>query len=1115
MQEATATAAASIAPTVSVSVPSGQSLALVSALSNPENHELHLQAIRARDQALGDAAQYSHWCLQLAYILLGADHPQWLIQHLPAQELEYWKRTDLPSVARLEQDPSLWIPFGQMAGLLLKNALLRPPMIAANNNKRLCVSAEIAAQLRPALLQALQCRHAALRAVASTVIAVAAVSVDGVQPHLHCAAGWPGLVSELIQLVQQQPQSSAVAAEGAMLTLRKIMEDGPEVLSAADLDHLVPVLIHCLHANPTNNTAAATTTQTIQLAALQSLASCLSAGLLPAAWVAHFNEYLQGLSLLATSTSSSNNADIQQWICRNLVTVLDVRTEYLAPHLHTIAPFVLQATARNTSTNNVTSNSSNASSFDDERVALEACDFWLTFASLDDTAVSGDMHEVVGALLPQLIPVLLNNMVYSQEKQMELLLEYEEQQQRQQQQNTKNLRPIFHRSKAAQNRSHNMNASAVGIDHSSSHNDADEDDTGYERDDEDEDDDDDNEWTLRKCAAASLDALANLYGGEIILPILLPVLEQGFAANNQSNAAGDPWKLEACILALGAVAEGCMKEMQPYLGQIHPYLLQLLSAPLPQHQQQQQQQPTLPVVQCIAAWALGQYATWAVEQVQSGEQGHLLAQMTEILIHKLPDPHPQVQVAAVSALGVVAEAAGDLMAPYLEPLFTALIAALHQYQDQSKSRLAVLDVLGALADCCGPAIAEGTLPSIYVPPLLQLWDQLAQRNPAERMLLPLMESLASMAVTAGTNFQPYALDCFDHAMGTIESVTLILTASADSDTDDDEIAMLSEEDVDPIVCATDLLDGLVEGLGGNVVALLSSSTRYSPMFLNVLLALCRHDVGTVRMSALALSGDLARHAPTVLQPALPQLLHEAIISMEYTNTSSSRRRSVTLSSSEATNAVWAVGEICVQCQNGHAAFLEPVAPKLVQCLIGFLMGNGENLDSNGDATFTNPLAFLQSGLRENAAACMGRLAKVNPQFVAPDLSRFLTGWCDGMAKISDTTERRDAFQGFVQTVYANPEAIAQAGSNVAATCISVLFAILSWHIPDTAVANRSLLTSTEYPFAPFPHAEAELGSALVKLVHDMKVSVGEETWHRVQKGLPVNVRRLLRENYQL
>ena len=352
-----------------------------------------------------------------------------------------------------------------------------------------------------------------------------------------------------------------------------------------------------------------------------------------------------------------------------------------------------------------------------------------------------------------------------------------------------------------------------------------------------------------------------------------------------------------------------------------------------------------------------------------------------------------------------------------------------------------------------------------------------------------MECLASIAMTSGMNFQPYSLESFEMAMCTIETVTLSLASSSG------DYQVENEEDVDPIICAADLLDGLVEGLGSNFQPLVSSSQRYGPHFLNVLLTLSKHDLPGVRMSALALLGDLARNAPGMLEPALPQLLQEAIANMD------------PIQPSVSTNAVWAIGEVCVRCE-GNDAPMKPFAATLMQNLIALLMGNGPGGQGRGTDI---------AGLAENAAACVGRLAKVNPEFVAPELSRFLLGWCDGMAKICDPTERRDAFQGFIKTVYTNPQAIQHAAANVADAIASILFAIITWHFPPD-FCNHSTTTALlngDYNFRPFPQNESELGAALVRLVQDMKASVGADTWHLVEKELPVNVRRLLREAYQL
>ena len=352
-----------------------------------------------------------------------------------------------------------------------------------------------------------------------------------------------------------------------------------------------------------------------------------------------------------------------------------------------------------------------------------------------------------------------------------------------------------------------------------------------------------------------------------------------------------------------------------------------------------------------------------------------------------------------------------------------------------------------------------------------------------------METLASIALSCGTNFQPYALDCLNHAMSIIEYITLALAVSSDD-------AVVREEDVDPLVAAADLIDSLVEGLGSNFTALLNSSPRYGPQFLNMLVSLCKHEVSGVRMSALALVGDLTRNTPTVLQPALPQIIHELISCLN------------THQPSVAINAAWALGEICLQCK-GQPVIMEPYAAAMLQNAIGLLMGSGVFDDGT---TYYSTIP----GLIENVSACVGRLAIVNPMFVASDLPRFLCGWCDGLGKIRDPAERHDAFTGFVQAIYANPQAIGHASDSVIDSMVSILFAILTWHIPEDLPDDsyKKMLTD-KYRFIPFPVSETELGTALVKLVQDMKQSVGENEWNIITKRLPVNVRKLFREVYNL
>ena len=1145
------------AAAVVIPSPTGGSLALVSALFNVEHHALHLAAIEARDQALSDPMTYAPLLLQLLYILIGCNQPEQMIQNMNPNELYIWQQSDQGvAMNRLQQNPSLWIPFGQTAGLILKNALIRPPVVHPNNaNHIITVSQNESKQIQETLLLALQqCNmynHYELVSVVTSTISSVAVSEDGIQPYLHIS-NWSNLIPFILYTIQQYQQytvdsitsqqqqqqqqqllstaNSYNAANGSIQLLYKMLEDGPGEIPETDLDQIVTTLIRLLL--PLSSTSSFNPTETvvtleahwynhhlasIRIVALQSLVTCLSRDdLFPSAFVAHWTDYMTGLSYLAnissnhpdmiTTTISNNNNNnnnnhspetttattnvtMRKWVCRNIVTVLQTRTEYIIPYLQELCPFMLSATASSPTATNDTSTGSSSSS---SSVALEACDFWLTFATLDDSVVSGTIHDIVALVLPQLVPTLLQNMIYPYEKQQELEWLNSAQQVEDSAATNNDIRPIFHKSRAAtkHNGVNNQTTNNADIDV----DDDDDDDIGDDDDDEFDEDDDDG-WTVRKCAAASLDALSNLYGGDIILPHLLPSLEVGLQATNE------PWKQEACIMALGAIAEGCYEEMTDHMTNIYPYLMSILATQSHINTINQGNsntnglaRPQLPQLKCMAAWTAGQYAVWVVEQVQANVQGHLLAELSELLLQNLIDNNAKVQIACGAAFGVLVGAAGDLLTPYLEPIMNTLSATLVRFH--GRSLLTIIDVFGTLGECVGPAIGEGTLPSLYVPALMQLWDHLIKSSGVsgtaqlrDRTVIPLMESLASIALSCGTNYQPYALDCFNNSMSIIEHITLALAATSDD-------VIVREEDVDPLVAAADLIDSMVEGLGSNFTALLNSSPRYGPQFLNMLISLCQHEVGAVRMSALALVGDLTRNTPAVLQPALPQIIHELISCMDTNNPS------------VAINAAWALGEICVQCK-GQPTILEPHSASFLQNAIGLLMGSGVYDDGTTHYS-TIP------GLIENVSACVGRLALVNPMFVAADLPRFLCGWCDGLGKIRDPSERHDAFTGFVQAIYANPQAIGHASGNVIDSMVSILFAILTWHIPEDLPDDsyKKILTD-KYRFVPFPVSEAELGAALVKLVQDMKQSVGENEWQIVTKRLPVNVRKLFREIYNL
>lgn len=121
-----------------------------------------------------------------------------------------------------------------------------------------------------------------------------------------------------------------------------------------------------------------------------------------------------------------------------------------------------------------------------------------------------------------------------------------------------------------------------------------------ETDESDDDDDDDDlkkealsDWNLRKCSAAALDVLSNVFH-HALLPVLLPLLKESLFSPQ--------WLVkESSILALGAVSEGCSEGMVPHLPELIPYLIGSLSDGKAQ-------------VRSITCWTLSRYSHWLVGQ---------------------------------------------------------------------------------------------------------------------------------------------------------------------------------------------------------------------------------------------------------------------------------------------------------------------------------------------------------------------------------------------------------------------------------------------------------------------------------------------------------------------
>jgi transportin-1 len=241
-----------------------------------------------------------------------------------------------------------------------------------------------------------------------------------------------------------------------------------------------------------------------------------------------FDMFLQ----LLFSRAMDQSQELRKAVCFCIVKLLEYRPEKLEPQLEQVIKYMILCTQDS-----------------DASIALEACEFWLVMAE------HKPFYEVLMTSLPQLIPTLVARMIYSEEEIEELQAHQND---AHVPDNAQDMKPRHYRGK-----SHEVGG--VKVDDSAGDNAGSGEDLS---DDEDGDEDDDeviNQWTLRKCSAAALDILSNVFKNAILDP-LLPLLRDRLSSND--------WIVrESGILALGAIAEGCAEGITVHLPQLVPYML--------------------------------------------------------------------------------------------------------------------------------------------------------------------------------------------------------------------------------------------------------------------------------------------------------------------------------------------------------------------------------------------------------------------------------------------------------------------------------------------------------------------------------------------------------------
>nr|XP_012150199.1 PREDICTED: transportin-1 isoform X5 [Megachile rotundata] len=642
---------------------------------------------------------------------------------------------------------------------------------------------------------------------------------------------WPELLPALCQMLDSEDYN---VCEGAFGALQKICEDSAEILDSDALNRPLNVLIPKFlqffrHLSPKIRSHAIACVNQFIVSRTQAL-------------MIHIDSFLENLFHLA----SDNDPEVRKNVCRALVMLLEVRMDRLIPHMHNIIEYMLMRTQD-----------------PDEGVALEACEFWLSLAE------QPICKEALAPHLPRLVPILVRGMKYSEIDIILLKGDVEEDEMIPDRE--EDIRPRFPKSKTHHSHHANMNK------HTNENGGCDEENISTE--DGCDDDTSLSDWNLRKCSAAALDMLANVFREEL-LPVLVPILKETLFHQD--------WEIkESGILALGAIAEGCMSGMIPHLSELIPYLINCLS-------------DKKALVRAITCWTLSRYAHWVCAQPHDT---HLKPLMTELLKRVL-DGNKRVQEAACSAFATLEEEACTELVPYLGFILQTLVFAFGKYQH--KNLLILYDAIGTLADSVGHHLNKPDYINLLMPPLINKWNVLKDED---KDLFPLLECLSSIATALRSGFLPYCEPVYRRCVSLVEQTLNQHIANTQSP------EQFEAPDKDFMIVALDLLSGLAEGLDGHMERLVMNSNVMQ------LLYQCMQDVTPeVRQSSFALLGDLTKACFQHVLPCIPEFmpilgqnLNPEFISV-------------------CNNATWAIGEIAIKLGSDTSAYIPLILTQLIDII---------------------------------------------------------------------------------------------------------------------------------------------------------------------------------------
>jgi transportin-1 len=743
---------------------------------------------------------------------------------------------------------------------------------------------------------------------------------------------WPSLLSDLFTIIENQAGSyPEKTQEGAMIALVKICEDNKKALDRdyggeRPIEMVVPKLLSFTMS---------------PIAKVRSNALAALNVFLPEKTPAAINQ-LPNLLQRIFSLAHDESEEVRKQVCRSILHIAEISPENIVPHLDGLVNYTL----------------AQQKSQEDPELSLDAAEFWVAMG--DDPR----LIEHLRPFLPAVVPVLLESMIYTEDEILALAGDEDD---ADEDDKVEDIKPVFATGKDAHGAAALLAANGATADaEANGSSKADDMSEGEVSDDESElSISPEEEWTLRKCSASALDTYATHFG-EPVFQVCLPYL--------MANLTAKEWpQREAAVLALGAIAEGCMEAVKPHLPELTPYLLSLLQDPEP-------------VVRQITCWTLGRYTSWAAWLDPPGRQQFFEPTVLGLLQCML-DRNKKVQESAASAFANLEDTAKGQLIPYCGDILRQFVICFQKYKD--RNMFILYDCVQTLAEYMGPELQRPELVNLLMPAIIGRWNFVSDQS---REMFPLLECLSYIAASLQEAFQPYAEPIWGRCMR-IMAHTLEESIMAAQSPD-----MYEAPEPDFLITSLDLVSSMVQVLDRAETLKLVSSTQ--PSIFELLEYSLKDQNNDTRQSAYALLGDFAVHIFDQLQPYLPAMIETTLDQLDMGRIEYDGEET---NFAVVNNACWSIGEVSMRAKQSMLPYAERILQKLYLILV----------DQKG----------MPESLQENAAIALGRLGYGCAETLAPHLPQLAPLFLQAIGRVDWMHEKTDAILGFVRVVLVNPAAM--------------------------------------------------------------------------------------------